>query len=235
MVKLSKRLQAVADMVTIGNRLADVGTDHGYIPIYLVANHKIPCAIAMDINKGPLLRAKEHIEAEKLEDYIVTRQSDGLQSLSQCEVDSIVIAGMGGGLIMKILEEGITRAEAVKELILQPQSDVEQVRRYLYAHGFTIVKNEIVFEDGKYYFVIKSVPKSCDKNPIDVYYRYGESLIRENNPVLRAYLEKEQRVYHQIETSLMAQEETTAIEERKRDLRKKQKIVTIALEEMNAL
>lgn len=103
-MKLSKRMQRLASLVTEGNRLADVGTDHGYIPIALVQEGKIPHAIAMDVNAGPLSRAIEHIRESGLSTYIETRQSDGLAGLLPKEADTVLIAGMGGMLTVRILE-----------------------------------------------------------------------------------------------------------------------------------
>ena len=105
-MQLSKRLQAVADLVTPGSRLADVGTDHGYVPIWLYEQGIIPSAIAMDLREGPLNRAKENIAVHDLSDGITVRLSDGLEKLLSGEADSIVIAGMGGMLVKKILFPG---------------------------------------------------------------------------------------------------------------------------------
>ena len=101
MVKISNRLMTAAALVTQGYTLADVGTDHGYIPIYLLQQKKIPAAIAMDINEGPLERAKEHIALYGLQAYIQTRLSDGVAALKPGEVEAVLIAGMGGGLVMQ--------------------------------------------------------------------------------------------------------------------------------------
>ena len=117
-------MQAVAAMVTFGGMLADVGTDHGYIPIALMEQHRIRGAIAMDINEGPLTRAKEHISSAGLEEYIQTRLSDGVQALKVQEADSILIAGMGGELVVHILGEGEEVSAAAAVLILQPQSEI---------------------------------------------------------------------------------------------------------------
>ena len=108
-------MKAVASMVTPGNILADVGTDHGYVPIALVQQGKITKAIAMDINKGPLQRACEHIAEFQLEEYIETRLSDGVKKLKVGEVDSILIAGMGGELVIHILTDGMEVCRSVKE------------------------------------------------------------------------------------------------------------------------
>ena len=105
-MELSRRLRMNASFVTPGNRLADVGTDHGYIPIALRLEGVIPSALAMDINPGPLERAKEHIRQFDLETDIHTRLSDGVQALCPGEADSVLIAGMGGALTIKILEAG---------------------------------------------------------------------------------------------------------------------------------
>ena len=117
-MKLSKRMQRLASLVAGGNRLADVGTDHGYIPIALIEEGRIPGAIAMDVNQGPLLRAEAHIREFGLSTYIETRRSDGLAGLAPGEADTVLIAGMGGRLTVRILEEGGHCLGAVKELIL---------------------------------------------------------------------------------------------------------------------
>ena len=115
-MELSKRLQAVADLV--GNNLvvADVGTDHGYIPIYLIESGKCQKAFAMDVNEGPLLRAKNHIQAHGLTECITTRLSDGVKAVSVGECDCVVVAGMGGALAIKIMEEGKEVTEVTEEV-----------------------------------------------------------------------------------------------------------------------
>jgi len=148
-MELSKRLRMNASFVTPGNRLADVGTDHGYIPIALCLEGVIPSALAMDVNPGPLERAKEHIQQFDLETDIHTRLSDGVQALCPGEADSVLIAGMGGALTVKILEAGEKVLASVKELILQPQSEIDKVRSYLLTHGYVIAGEKMVYEDGK--------------------------------------------------------------------------------------
>ena len=105
-MQLSKRLQALADLVSQDHVLADVGCDHGYIPVFLIQNQRRPKAIAMDIGEGPLKRAQENIRSYGLEGYIETRLSDGLSKLQPGEADTILISGMGGPLMEKILTEG---------------------------------------------------------------------------------------------------------------------------------
>lgn len=187
-MQLSKRLRMNASLVTPGNRLADVGTDHGYIPIALVQERVIPSALAMDVKEGPLSRAKEHIREFRLESYIHTRLSDGVQSMRPGEADSVLIAGMGGALTVKILSEGRDILETVKELILQPQSELDKVRRYLEVSGYCIVQEDMVQEDGKYYTVMKAVHGEM-RYDREIFYRYGKLLLKNRHPVLKDYLE----------------------------------------------
>ena len=189
-MQLSKRLQAVADLVTPGNRLADIGTDHGYVPIWLYEQGRIPSALAMDLREGPLQRAKEHIRMHGLDEKIKTRLSDGLEKLLPGEADSIVIAGMGGMLVVKILTQGQAVLDSVQELILQPQSDLDAVREYLHRMGFVIVQEEMVFEEGKYYPMMKAVHgENTDDRKI--WFLYGRLLLENRHPVLKSYLQKE--------------------------------------------
>ena len=201
-MELSNRLMTVASGVTKGNRLADIGTDHGYIPIYLVQEGICPSAIAMDVNQGPLDRADAHIEEYGLSDRIGTRLSNGLEKLDPSEADSIVIAGMGGALMTDILTRGIHVVKAGKEFILQPQSEIFKVRHFLHDNGYAIVNEQIVKEEGKYYFIIKAVPgqQSYDE---EFLYEYGECLLKEKTPLMMEYLEREMNKYQKIMESLM--------------------------------
>ena len=177
-MQLSDRLQAVASMVTENSRLADVGTDHGYIPIYLCEMGKIPSAIAMDVKKGPLLRAKMNIERYHMQEKIRTRLSDGVLKLNPDEADSVVIAGMGGTLVMKILEEGKKVLVDVKELVLQPQSDIDKVRKYLYENDYVITAEKMVCEEEKYYPMMH-VQHGHMEELADIEWKYGAFLLKE--------------------------------------------------------
>lgn len=189
-MELSRRLLAVAGEVTSGNRLADIGTDHGYIPIYLIQQGIVPSALAMDVNQGPLERAKMNIKGAGLEEKIGTRLSNGLEKLEAKEADSIVIAGMGGALMEEILTRGEHVISAGKELILQPQSEIFKVRHFLHDHGYAIVKECILKEEGKYYFIIKALPgvQAFDE---EFLYEYGEYLLKAKDPLMKEYLEIE--------------------------------------------
>lgn len=196
-MQLSKRLERVASFVTEGNILADIGTDHGYIPIYLVKNGIIPSAYAMDINKGPLERADEHIAEEGLGDKIETRLSNGLDKLNEYEADTVLIAGMGGGLIIDILERGKEVLKAVKELVLSPHSEWKDVRIYLNSNGYEIIREEMLIDEDKFYVIMKAVKGNVSKKN-DVQLKYGTILLESKDKVLEEYLNKEAAKYHQI-------------------------------------
>lgn len=190
-VQLSDRLRAVASLVTPGSRIADVGCDHGYIPIYLYLEGRIPGAIAMDVNRGPLLRAEQHIREYGLGKYIETRLSDGVKALSAGEADTVIIAGMGGPLMEKILTEGSEVLNTVSELVLQPQSEIGRFRHFLLDHGYRITAEDMVFEDGKYYPMMKAIRgEQCYEEEIE--YLFGSALLKNRNPVLKQFLLKEQ-------------------------------------------
>ena len=190
MITVSKRMETVISMVTKGNKVADIGTDHGYVPIALIQRGIAPQAIAMDVRKGPLQKAKENRMAYQMEERIEIRLSDGLQQLKAGEVDTIIIAGMGGVLIARILKEGETIVQSVKELIVQPQSEIYKVRKQLHELGFQIVKEEMLIEEGKYYTVMKAVAgRQTYKDEVE--YFYGKLLLEERNPILYQWLEKE--------------------------------------------
>lgn len=157
-VVLSKRLQMLADMVTAGSRVADVGCDHGFLSIWLVQAGVSPRALAMDVRKGPLAAAREHIEAYGLGDYIETRLSDGLKGCEAGEAETLVCAGMGGRLMERILTESMEKVRGFAELILQPQSELWEFRTFLRREGFEVIREEAVCEDGKFYFAMKAVP-----------------------------------------------------------------------------
>jgi len=217
-MQLSKRLSAVASLVTEGSRLADIGTDHGYVPIYLTQKGILSSAMAMDVNKGPLQRAREHISEHGLEDKITTRLSNGLKELVPGEADSVLIAGMGGYLIIRILEEGRKHRPFVKEWILQPQSDLEAVRRYLAKEGLSITAELMVEEEGKYYPMMRVVPGE----PYELEekeYLFGRFLFKEKNPVLYEWLTKEEQKLIKVTESLGTQTSETALE-RKEELKR---------------
>ena len=229
MVKLSKRMRMSASMVMSHGILADVGTDHGYVPIALLKEQKIKGAIAMDINKGPLARAKEHVAAAGLEEYIQTRLSDGVLALKPGEADSILIAGMGGELMLHILSEGKDVCDNAQELILQPQSEIHRVREYLRENQYRIVDEDMVLEDEKYYTAIRTVRDTsgeslvCGASPQPIEDRYGPVLLQKAHPVLKMYLDLQHTRLTQILNGLKAQPESEKISTRMAEIKEKLK------------
>lgn len=198
-VRLSKRMQMVADMVTGGSILADIGCDHGFVSIYLVEKGTCPKVIAMDVNEGPLLRAKEHIDERGLSEYIDIRLSDGMEKLALGEADSILIAGMGGRLVIRILSDYMEKAKALKEIILQPQSELYLVRKFLTEQGFHILKEDMVEENGKYYPSLKVMWRKKAPLPLSGTEQwFGPLLLKEKHPVLYEYLQREKAKFEQI-------------------------------------
>lgn len=198
-MELSRRMSAVASLVTAGLRLADIGTDHGYIPISLAKSGQIPSAIAMDVNPGPLLTAEKNIRAHRLEQRIRTRISDGFSALRPGEAEAAVIAGMGGVLMVRILREGMAVVRSLKECILQPQSEIRMVRAFLLEEGFLFIREVMVKEDGKYYVIMKVKPPSEKEDQRDggskiwdeTEMKYGKLLLKNRDPVLEEYLNRE--------------------------------------------
>lgn len=195
-IALSRRLSAVVSMVTKGGCVADVGCDHGFVSIYLIQHHIAERVIAMDVNEGPLARAREHVTAYELDAYIELRLSDGITLLKEEDrVETVILAGMGGKLMERIMSSGMERGLFIREYILQPQSDWGSLRKFLRDKEYTITDEDMVLEDGKFYPVIKVCYKG---KPIDgvVYEKsitdaFGPLLLAQKNPVLEQYLQKE--------------------------------------------
>lgn len=160
-VVLSKRLRAIAGMVATGNRVCDVGCDHGFVPIWLAEQGISPKVLAMDVRSGPLGAAREHIAERGLDSCIETRLSDGLHNYNIGEADTLICAGMGGGLMLRILSEEPDKTASFRELILQPQSEIEQFRAGLREMGYRIVDETMIEEDGKFYPMMRAEMELC--------------------------------------------------------------------------
>ena len=219
MITLSKRMETVALMVTKGNRIADIGTDHGYVPIALVERDLVKSAIAMDIRKGPLSKATENIRERKLEQKIETRLSDGLEQLKEGEADTVIIAGMGGELIAHILQGGAHVLPQLQELIVQPQSEIYKVREALHALGWNIAEERMLIEEGKYYTVIKAA-HGGERYQNKIEYLYGKKLLEAQDPILKQWLQKESKINEQLLRKLEGVS-SEAGKERKRELQEK--------------
>ena len=229
-VQLSDRLTAIAEMVTEGNRLVDVGCDHGYLPVYLMLQHKIPGAIATDVGKGPLTRAQEHIAQYHMEAYIETRLCNGLSEIRSGEGDTLVIAGMGGPLMERILSEGRHALPGFQELILQPQSDIPHFRRFVMQNGYQIIQEEMILEDGKFYPIMKAVTYEGERPA--VWSReeemFGRLLLERKHPVLKLYLERELRIRSEISAQLELAS-GDAVKKRRMEVEEEKQLILTAL------
>ena len=230
MIQLSKRLNAVAELLVHGIDqleleqpvLADIGTDHAYLPVYLVQKKVVKKAYAADVRKGPLLHAKEHIEQYGLGEYIQTRLSDGGESFVPGESEVAVIAGMGGGLMQKILSGSPEFFEKNSCVVLQPQSEIEQFRRFLTEGGWSVTKKETAMPlDNPY------------RNAKDIDFLYGAYLLKEGHPVLQDYLKREAQIYRELLEKLSAISDRPEIQKRIHEVEKKAEQTERAIQEMS--
>ncbi len=231
MIRISDRLRIVAHMCDKGAVVADIGTDHGYLPIYLVQEGIAPSAIAMDLRKGPLEKAKKHICDNCLEDRIQTRLSDGLEKLSKNEADIITICGMGGRLIADIVTKGKDVITQNTILVVSPQSEVGEFRHFLVSQGFEIEDEQMLKEDGKYYFIIKcrkSEESVCSEFS-ETQYQYGWKLLDSKDKTLYEYLIKEKETNEGISNSIKKDESNPTVKLRLQQLSQKNNIIMDAL------
>ena len=221
-IKLSDRLEAVIAAVALSESAADIGTDHGYVPVELVRRGTVKRALAMDVRPGPLARAREHIDAAGLGDRIETRLSDGLEKLAAGEAETVVIAGMGGGLMVRILEDGRHMWDSVRQWVLSPHSEIEKVRGWMAENGFVSASEHMVYEDGKYYTVLSvqrngDAAGACGADGRPVHARagtardliYGRLMAETRDPVFFQYLKDEERKLTELCAALAAQAETS--------------------------
>ncbi len=187
-MKLSPRLQAIADYVPKGSVVADIGTDHGYIPVFLIRNRIASKIIATDINVGPLKNAISYIDKNNYGDFIDTRLGNGLKCLSPNEVDTIIIAGMGGLLIIDILEDSKDITETADYFILQPMVASEELRKYLYSNKYTIIDEKLAKEGSKFYEIML-VTHGEENIEKDIYYEIGKKLVENKDKHLKEFIE----------------------------------------------
>lgn len=176
MIKLSKRLKEIADFIPLASRLADIGSDHAYLPIYLIQQEKIDYAIAGEVVAGPFQHAQEEVVTRRLEDNIHVRLGDGLDVVEKDdEIDQVVIAGMGGHLIASILEKGLQnqRVSDGQRFVLQPNNEEAYLRRFLLEEHFEILQESILSENNHFYEII--VAKYRDNQEVEAW--SGEDLL----------------------------------------------------------
>ena len=203
-------------MVTPGRRLLDIGCDHAYLPIRLVKEGKAPGAVVTDISAGAIERAVAHIKSAGLEYRITARLADGLEGYQDGECDTMIISGMGGPLIIDILETGEYLLDGFKEIVLSPQSEIALVRRWLASHRLRLTDEKMICDQNKYYVILKAV--SGEEN----IYADGPYLIDRRDCVLADFLEKEIRRYEAALEAAVRSEEPRAVSRRRELIAKKE-------------
>lgn len=186
----SERIKTIVNEISY-NTLGDIGTDHGYIPIYACRTLKTNRAIACDINKAPLINAMSNISMYNMEKHIETRLGSGLTPINEGEVQAITIAGMGGELIIDILKSSESILHSFSQLILQPQSKIEKVRRYIHKIGFKIYNETFINEEDKYYTVINCIKGYQEKPYTFTEYFLGKILIQKKEELFLDFVRKE--------------------------------------------
>ncbi len=227
-MKLTDRLLKIASLVDKNKKIADIGTDHGYIPVYLLNQNKIKYAILGDVNKGPLENAKKEVMRNNLLDKVDLRLGSGIEVLKPNEVDEIIIAGMGGMLINDILKANEAVSHSAEKLILQPMQAPEELRMFLYKNGYKILDEHLVREEHRLYEIIVCNYEGEKPQDIDpIYYEVGQKLIEKQDPLLRDFIENKIRINQNILEKLSGKE-GDAVSNRKSIVNKK-------IEDLNSL
>ena len=230
-LKLTDRLLKIASLVDKDKKVADIGTDHGYIPVYLLNKNIINYAILGDINKGPLENARKEVVKNNLLDKVDLRLGSGIEVLKPNEVEQIIIAGMGGILINEILMANEEVAKTTEKLILQPMQAPEELRRFLYQNGYKIIDEHLVREDHRIYEIIVCRYENLPPQEIDpIYYEVGKKLIDKKDPLLKDFIQNKIRINKNILNKLEGKE-GQQVEERKSTVNEKIKKLNDLLNE----
>lgn len=191
-MKITKRLERVASHISKGSIVLDIGTDHGYIPVFLVKKGISPFAIAADVNKKPLDKAKELIAENKMNDKVETRLGSGFEIIKDGEVDEVIIAGMGGVLISDLITAAGEIPKKLKKLVLQPMQAQKELRKYLLKNGYEIIEEELVKEDGRIFEIIVVEYKGQDFSDgmEEIDFEISKKHRNQNNPLFIEFLER---------------------------------------------
>ena len=189
MIHLDNRLQAVADFVTPNRTAADIGTDHGYLALFLVQSGKSPHVIATDKNEGPCQAACRTIQGTGMEDRIEIRLGDGLQPILPGEATVLCIAGMGGQLMKQILMATPKVTAQAEQLVLQPMNGTHELRAWLYENGWHLADETLAEADGRIYEIL-SAQKGQQAMPEDILLEIGPCLSGKNPPLLQRHIQE---------------------------------------------
>lgn len=212
-MKLTPRLQKIAEEIKPGESMADIGTDHGFLPLYLWENKISPRIILADISPGSLEKAAENCRLFRPQETFDLRLGSGLEVLAPGEVDTVVMAGMGGILMSELLGKDLKKAWSFSKYILQPRRHIGRLRFWLYDNGFSIT-NERLVREGKFICeILTVVPKEAaitrQLNGDDIEYEFPLSLLRFRNDLTEEYLEGKLRLEKEILTSMQKGSLTT--------------------------
>ncbi|EJT6613818.1 tRNA (adenine(22)-N(1))-methyltransferase [Clostridium perfringens] len=221
-MELSKRLKRIAEHVDKCESVADIGTDHGYIPIYLVKEGICKKAIASDINKGPIEKAKVNVAFEGVSNKVKCLLGPGLNSLKVGEVNGVILAGMGGNLTRDILLADMDKVKKYDFIILQPAQNPEVLREFLYKNDYEIIDEDLIKDEGRFYELFKVKYNENSEKLVfedELYYEVSSLLREKNHPLFKEFIEEK---INKCETILsFIKEDTEAAKKRKSDLEEK--------------
>lgn len=224
-MELSERLNFIIKNIENTSVLADIGTDHGYIPLHALKSGICSKAIAVDINKEPLDKARLNAILEGMGEELEFRLGDGLKVLEKDEVEVTVIAGMGGNLIRDILEEQIEKVNSMKYLILQPAQNPEVLREYLYTNNYEIINEDLCLDENIYYELFKVRRKEGETTNLDsIYYEVSPKLLMQKHPLMKEYLISKVENYEKINSFIT--ESTINANERRKSIQEKINVIT---------
>ncbi|MDQ0197268.1 tRNA (adenine(22)-N(1))-methyltransferase [Neobacillus ginsengisoli] len=231
--KLSFRLATVANYVPKNAKLADIGSDHAYLPCYLAKNAGLPFAIAGEVAAGPFQSAERNVLSEGLSEIISVRMGDGLDVLKHEEVDCITIAGMGGALIAGILERGKDKLHSVKRLVLQPNISAISIRKWFLENDWELIAEEIIEEDEKIYEILVAEKGEPGKPYIlakkEQGLLLGPFLVQSQNQIFKKKWLLEIKNWQRIVSQLEGAAQTTETNQKKQEILDKIKLVEEAL------
>lgn len=190
-INLSERLTLVSSFIASGAYFADIGSDHAYLPIYVCQKDLTAKGIAGELNQGPYEAALTHVAGNQLTDRISVRKGNGLSVIEEEPVDTVVICGMGGGLIKTILDEGEKHLKNVTRLVLQPNIDSHYLRAWLVSHHYELVSEEILKEDGHIYEILVADKVAEDISLTDKAQLFGPFLLKQSSDIFKEKWQRE--------------------------------------------
>lgn len=196
------RLATVADMVIPGAAVADIGADHAQLSIYLIQQLIAPRVIIGELGDGPYTRARQAVESSGHKDLIELRQGSGLQVLQCGEVDTVVLAGMGGDTIVEILADDWDKAASFRSFVFQPMSKAEVLRRRLASRGWTITEERLVYENRRIFLALSSRPGHSPYHLTALEFELGPAILKADNEIKRRYLGASANKYRRVEQQL---------------------------------